>query len=709
MILNNEILPDLNKPRHVNAFSNYGQFHALVFFDPGYSFSSSANALNSSTWLTGLEDGDIIILHDIHKVSPEHEEPLYERSQQDFEYKKSDGRYKWIISFDYDVQIYEKVRQLTGQDLKVCFFDGENILLKENTDGTYEGFETAYIDVRKIQIGQSTTKQHTVVSVELYETKEVDQLKALEPTFDFRSLERVEVQLYSISQNGTTVTLTVKDPVYGSFIRYLSASDFTISDDGGAITISSISEGAPGVYTLELDSALTTGNIEIDSDHYYTSTAQDYNETDTLGVTFTNVVLNSLTELEFDLHETISGNPVTSVSGWTVTDIDNGVISVSNAVHNGSGNWTLTLASNTGASGGTVAVDDSGLTGSSSYDAFEEEITYVLIQDVETNGRREITFRVNNVDTGLPVFGLTQFQIDSGSVTIDSVSSVSNYYTLSLSSDLSDSGVVAVTESGYEGSGGYTYEKLQYNILSVVAYTVTNGVLAGAPEHCIVFLLNDNDGNAVSSISSSDITITDTSIGEATITSVDSSSFGIIVGLGSAELLTGSIAFDNDDAEASRDYGTGSDGSWNNFIIRDYFERTYVIGAPYDAPLSFKNANIISSNINDADKFDTRGNRGSKQLVLKAETGESMEFTLDYINSLVAGNQYRFELKVDFVNGSGSFTMKDDGAPGTFRTITASTSPATIQNDVTMQGTDIRYKITGPFEIWIFSILIRQL
>jgi len=707
MILSTEQTPDVNIQSGVKVLNDFQEATSIAFIEPTTSFSSLSDIQTEATWLTGVKAKTIIPIHDIMEVVPSHDDSDVRQSLLGFSYTIHDGKYKFGFRVDYDDTLYKRIKLLTGRNLDIALWDGKYLFAKD----TFKGLQNCYIDVRKLVIGQSTDPILTEIIVE-FDASELDSSLVTELTWDFNDLFVAPVQISGLTTTTTTSHFTVLDDTFSAEVSELTSSDFVITDDGGAINITSLTELRYGYYKMIVDSALTKGNISILATNYYTSTVGYYNYTSVLDVVFANVTNNGLTtELEFDLTEFVSGDPVTAITAWIVTDTDNGVLT-DTPTHNGAGNWTLAVASPyLGVSGGTIAVSDAGYSGSTAYVYTPPSTIFVTFQNITFLSRTRIEFDVINAISLDPITDTIAFELDddsAGTINVTSSSQASNHYELVLDASVVTTGTVSVTTSGYDGESDYTYAVTDFTINEVYDYHISHQILSDNSAFVIQIL--DTDNNPIVGSIIADFTLDDDSLGSITIPQVldftgDDSLNWIVVDGGASPLTSGTLTFNNGDGAVDFEYNVTDIRMLDNMTHRYTPGSLTYVGL---SPTSLQAANVLLETSVTTEWMDMAAIAGGEptDLRLTPDASDVIQWTFDLNEALVNATAYKATIVFTWFNGSGTLSLTN-GAQSTVIT-SAIASAGTVEWEFTANTSDpqITYQLDNSCTIYISKIEI---
>lgn len=456
--------PDLNLPEWVTNKSDYYRFKGLFFSLPTFKFNNEADFLAENNWLNAIVSKYIFPVHGGKEAENQSDETLYNTSELDYQYNIYDGKVRYVIRFNYDIEFHQKLANYSGQYLSVYFYDKNHNLYGVEDSTQIIGFDTDLIDLKKIGLTPSQQPVWSELVIELADATELLDAIVRKPTDWFpEDIVNIPLLISSITNpSSDVIKFLVTDTYCDVPILGLIASDITIIDNlYGNISFDLFTEIGSGYYQIDGDNDYANGTISIATTKY--NGEQEYNF-GLIDVTVSGFSTITQYDLTFDVEKTVNADPVTDLvlSDLSVVDGISGTVTISSITHNGSGNYTIT--SSQVLTSGTLSVSNTIYNGSDAYNIGVTK-TDVVIAFFPSADFLELTIYIKETISDIPVVGLLTGDIIitdslSGVLVNDSFTDNANgTYTIGTDRGLT-SGTITVDNATYSGNDLYAYRGL---------------------------------------------------------------------------------------------------------------------------------------------------------------------------------------------------------------------------------------------------------
>ena len=402
--------PDLNLPEWVTNKSTYSRFSGIFMALNDFKFNTETDFLTESNWRNAIKSQFLFPIHGAKESDNQSDDTLYYASIQDFQYKIYDGKIKFLLKFNYDIEYHQLLASYSGQYLKGYLYDKNNNLYGVLDSTQVKGFDFDLIDVKKISLGNSSTPGWSELYLELSDDQELLNAIIQKPDWIISKVKNVPLLISDITNpSSDVIKFLVTDTYCDTSIEGLLETDFTILDNTyGAISFDSFTELGDGYYQIDGDNNYTSGTINIDTFKYNASEAYNFGLID---VTIQNFSSTDQYDLTFDVIITANSDPVTDLisTDFEINDTTSGIVPITGFTNNGSGNYTLETSLIL--TNGTLTVLNSIYSGSDTYNVGTAK-TDVTISSIESDDFLEIEFYVETTIGGTPVSGLLTGDIE---------------------------------------------------------------------------------------------------------------------------------------------------------------------------------------------------------------------------------------------------------------------------------------------------------
>lgn len=280
MLVNNEhTASDLSLADTAININNLSEISDLFFISNDFVFNTQSDFETQSVWQNGIGQGYIIPIHDIKEVEDNSESEQYNLSNQDFQYKVSDGKSRYRFKAKYDISYFQDLQDYDQSYYTVCLYDGSNLYGILN-GSQVTGIDTDLISIPKVRLQIGNTPSWTDIYIEF---SNFNDLLVSPITWNASYLKNIEVTIQNVTQT-TDITFEIVDSC-GVTIEGLTTSDITITDTvSGAAVNSVFTEDGNGYYTIDTDITLYYGTITMFNTEYngtgvYSFSTPQYNPT----------------------------------------------------------------------------------------------------------------------------------------------------------------------------------------------------------------------------------------------------------------------------------------------------------------------------------------------------------------------------------------------------------------------------------------------
>lgn len=272
IVKNISTLPDTRRTL-TSTQNNYGNIEGAFAAKKTFSFASIEDFKNIDNWYQALSDGNIIPLHRVYEVDNRSEETVYNESIQDYTYMSRIGKIRYVLKYDWTVDYYQVVEQLSGSDLYVFFYDVNKNVYGTSDDGvSIRGFKTSRLQLEKMpfQIGQEPS--FSPLDIEFKDSNEwvrrgvVEQVTWLPSEVDrlFISIRIEYVDSSNLNFSATWLSEGVQ----------VDQAGVTLTDDSNGELTFNFYDYSGGVHRLSdfyagaISSSLTSGILNVQTDLY---------------------------------------------------------------------------------------------------------------------------------------------------------------------------------------------------------------------------------------------------------------------------------------------------------------------------------------------------------------------------------------------------------------------------------------------------------
>lgn len=268
-------LPDTRR-NFSPEMNDYAYFTGLYVHNKDVSFASVAAFQDIDEYLSLLESGDLIPLHNIKSTEYLDEETQYKESLQNYPYKARPGKYRRKHNFIWQIDRHQLVEQMSGSDKYVIYIDRNRNIYGTSDDGvTVRGFSTDAIVLEKLIMATESDPAFSPLFIALKDSDELNVRGVIkqvdwQPTDVNRLFMSIAIEFLDAD------TLNFSATYNGAAVESIGSSDVTVSDDTNGIMNFSLFNYLGGVYQLsgftavdptKIDS-LTGGKLEILSSLY---------------------------------------------------------------------------------------------------------------------------------------------------------------------------------------------------------------------------------------------------------------------------------------------------------------------------------------------------------------------------------------------------------------------------------------------------------
>ena len=211
-----------------------------------------------------VKNKNIIPLFDCLNFDDKSKDADYEGSEQGFEFKTFDGKYRFEMEFLVKPEYHQLLLNYDYSNLDCFFVDANKNLFIRKSGANYKGFATSMISIEKLKLGSSRNKSFMKIVVEIDEPDEINVNAHVEHLdFNIRKAEVIFCEFTDIEVNGGTVNFNLIDAEFGVPIIARSADDFYIVDDTlGTIAADTHRESFTGWHELTFSTEGTTQAVD---------------------------------------------------------------------------------------------------------------------------------------------------------------------------------------------------------------------------------------------------------------------------------------------------------------------------------------------------------------------------------------------------------------------------------------------------------------
>jgi hypothetical protein len=451
--------PDLNLPEWVTNKSTYSRFAGIFLSLNSFKFNTETDFLTESNWRNAIKSQYLFPVHGGKETDNQSDETIYHESLQDFQYKKYDGKVRFVLKFDYDIEFHQLLAEYSGQYFKGFLYDKNNNLYGVLDSTQVKGFDFDLIDLKKITLGNSQAPAWSELLLELSDAQEFLSMIVDKPNWIISKIKNVPLLISNITTpSADVIKFLVTDTYCDVPIEGLLEGDFSILDNTyGAISFDVFTEVGNGYYQIDGDNNYTSGTINIDTLEYNAS--QTYN-LGLIDVTIQSFSTTDQYDLTFDVIITANSNPITNllIDDFEINDSVSGIVPVTGFTNNGSGNYTLETS--LVLTSGTLTVLNSVYSGADAYNVGTAK-TGITISAIQSDDFLEIEFYVETTIGGIPVNGLLTGDIEiddslNGILTHDTFTDHGDgNYTIIVNKPITG-GTITIDNATYSGSETYS-------------------------------------------------------------------------------------------------------------------------------------------------------------------------------------------------------------------------------------------------------------
>lgn len=468
---------NLNLPEWVTNKATYSRFAGIFLSLYDFKFNTLTDFLIENNWRNAISSEFLFPIHEAKENENQSEETLYYTSQQDFQYKIYDGKIRFVLRFNYNIEFHQLLSIYSGQYFKGFLYDKNNNLYGVIDSTQIKGFDLDFIDLKKIILGNSQTPAWSELYLEFSDAQELLNAVIEKPDWIISKVKNVPLLISDITAPSSDVIKFLVTDTYCEIpIEGLLEADFTILDNTyGSISFDSFTELGEGYYQIDGDNDYTNGTINIDTLYYNAS--QEYN-LGLIDVTIQSFSTTDQYDITFDVIITANSNPVTDIvsEDIEINDTISGIVPIVGFTNNGSGNYTLETSLIL--TNGTLTIINTAYSGSDTYNVGTAK-TNVTISSITSSDILEIEFYVETTIGGTPVAGLLTGDIEindslNGILLHDTFTDYGNGNYKIVVNKAVTGGTITINNATYTGTENYSFRNM------VVVYTENMESFAGS-------------------------------------------------------------------------------------------------------------------------------------------------------------------------------------------------------------------------------------
>lgn len=168
-----------------------------------------------------------------------------------------DGRYKWRLSFQENLQLHKAMFTHKNYQGRVFLIDDKNQIIGTSSDGgaTIQGFTISLLNPEKLTFNDGSVASKSPVYISLADNLELDERGCLIDGAFVNSLIRLTTVNLGVAAApapvATGFNVTVNSDLDGTPVLGLVLADFVLLDGSGvAQTIDSVTDNGDGTYIL---------------------------------------------------------------------------------------------------------------------------------------------------------------------------------------------------------------------------------------------------------------------------------------------------------------------------------------------------------------------------------------------------------------------------------------------------------------------------
>ncbi len=235
---------------------------------PAGFFLTPANALLQAQWqaaLLSVASTRIYIWPRFKMFEDASEEAVYEENELS-SLKVRDGRYRFKVAVRESLCLHKAMFSHSGNaSQKVFLIDSENQIIGTLEGGNFVGFDIELLNVEKLKFNDGKVSTKTPIYIVLADNKELDINGTIVNSNGFVNALFSIVDVDIVQSGSATTSLikvTVKATCDGTSLDGLLAADFSVTSVAGVVrVISTVTQAADGVYSINSAAAFTVGDI----------------------------------------------------------------------------------------------------------------------------------------------------------------------------------------------------------------------------------------------------------------------------------------------------------------------------------------------------------------------------------------------------------------------------------------------------------------
>lgn len=244
-------------------------FKQMITGKKGWFIPAATIALGNTAILEFLQDAilakDIYLWPNMFSSEDQSEETTYQSTPLG-KRKVRDGFYEWLVNFSDSLCLHKAMYTHRATNGGVGFIDTANQINGWiDAAGNFYLLSMQMLNTEKMKPNTGTEVAMSPVRITLADNLEFDRDGALLAMSGLSTLLALtEATLTIVSAEDTEIVVSVTITCDGTPLEGLVNGDFVLLDaDGVAQTISGVTEGDPGVYTLT-GTGLETGTLNLD-------------------------------------------------------------------------------------------------------------------------------------------------------------------------------------------------------------------------------------------------------------------------------------------------------------------------------------------------------------------------------------------------------------------------------------------------------------
>jgi hypothetical protein len=448
----------------VKNIERFTGIKSMFLTDPLFSFDTVEDFEDKAQWIADIKAQNIFQVLGLLETEPQIEPTEYIKSDLGYQFKGNKGKYIFNFKALYKKEYHDQLSKWSGKSCRVFFADANNNVFANKIGARIYGLDVDLINIEKKTFG-SIEPAYTIIRIELSDSDEFDYVAKMD--FSINKINPVQVAISNLVITGNQAEFTLIDSVYGYPIETLYTGIVIGGADTG-LTITGIMNTGCGEYRAIASSAFDSGSISITNNYYYTTVPANYFTSSYFVVI--NVDYRSATKIRLTVVD--NGNSLQSglTSGdFTITDDLNGVLGITGFTEISTGRYEIDT--NEDMTEGTIAVDNSELTGSYAYTVIIE----VSINDLTSEITNKLIFDVEELVSGDNVTDLlvTDFLVSdqwSGYISIVGFSRIGNEYTLTLNRPRTN-GSITISGDKYHCNKTYDFTSASFKNSGAVGST----------------------------------------------------------------------------------------------------------------------------------------------------------------------------------------------------------------------------------------------